>query len=230
MFESLGYSQNRRSVYSSYEYNGTSKFLIYLTFGVVLLAQLFCFGLMGYWTKNIMPGWWILVCLIPAFGGVFITASKEPIFSFIGGILCASALGAITGPTFSHYKLASIMNVALYTAAITVCMTVAAAVFRNAFAGLGGILFGGLSLLIFGDFVSVFLSFMGFDVRPAFTFLDIIGVVLFSVYIGYDMHRLNDEAYTIDDAIDISVHVFLDIINLLLSLLSLLYGGDSDSD
>jgi FtsH-binding integral membrane protein len=40
------------------------------------------------------------------------------------------------------------------------------------------------------------------------------------------MMLLDTEARTADDAIDMSVHVFLDIINIFLSLLSLL--GDKD--
>jgi FtsH-binding integral membrane protein len=168
----------------------------------------------------------MLLCLIPAFGGVFLSKADSPVLSLIGGVACAVGLGLYSGPYIASYKIGSIVNVAAYTAGITLCMTVAASVFRNALAGIGGALFGALTMLVFSDFVALFMAMMGFNVAPAVTFLDCFAVVLFSIYIAYDMMLLDTEARTADDAIDMSVHVFLDIINIFLSLLSLL--GDKD--
>lgn len=229
MFESSGY-KGQASDYASYMTStGTiNKSAIYTVFGISLIVELFGFGLSGFLTSGLTPGYWMLLCLIPAFGGIFMARSDSAIFSLFGGIACAVGLGAISGPEIASYKIGSIVNIAAYTAGITLCMTIASAIFRNWLAGIGGALFGGLCLLIFGDFVAIFMSMMGFNVAPALTFLDCVAVVLFSIYIAYDMMVLDSHARTADDAVDMSVSVFLDIINLFMSLLRLLGSKDDD--
>lgn len=200
--------------------------LVFLLFGVALVMELFTFGASGYATSSWTPGWWMLLCLIPSFGGIFIAKSDSAVFSLIGGMLCAGGLGAVSGPSIAHYTSASIMNVAFYTGAIVVCMTVAASIFKSFFAGIGGALFGALTLLIFSQIGGIFFALLGFNVAPVFTFMDCIAVVLFSCYIAYDMRVLQDGPSTADHAVDCSVGVFLDIINIFMALLRLT--GDSD--
>lgn len=221
MFDSYN---NGRPV--NYYSDSLDKSMIYAIFGGALLFELFMFGMGGYMTSSTAPGWWMLLCLIPAFGGVFLAKTDSPGLSLVGGVMCAIGLGLYSGPYIASYKIGSIVNVAAYTAGITLCMTGAAALFRHALAGIGGALFGALCLLVFSDFVAIFMAAMGMNVAPALTFLDCFAVVLFSIYIAYDMMLLQNEAHTADDAIDMSVHVFLDIINIFLSLLRLV--GDDD--
>jgi len=57
--------------------------------------------------------------------------------------------------------------------------------------------------------------------------IDYISAGIFSLYIGYDMHRAHSIPKTLDNAIDVSLSLYLDIINLFLNLLSIL---QSDSD
>jgi len=52
--------------------------------------------------------------------------------------------------------------------------------------------------------------------------IDYIGAGLFSLYIGYDMYRANHVAKTLDNAIDISIDLYLDIVNLFLFVLRIL--------
>lgn len=200
--------------------------LVFLLFGIALVMELFAFGASGYATSGMQPSWWMLLCLIPAFGGIFVCRSDSAAISLIGGMLCAGGLGAFSGPSIGHYTGASIMNIAFYTGAITVCMTVAASIFKNFFAGIGGALFGALTLLIFSQIGGIFFALLGFNVAPVFTFMDCIAVVLFSCYIAYDMRVLQDGPSTADHAVDCSVGVFLDIINIFMALLRLF--GDSD--
>lgn len=222
------FGHNYDSRYQSpLDYYGTiPKSMLYGIFGVSLLIEIAIFGFSGYLTSGLQPGMWALLCLIPAFGGVFLTKTDSPVVSLIGGCLCAAGLGAISGPTLAHYKLASIVNVSIYTAFIVVGMTAASVIFRNVFAGLGGMLFTGLMFLIFGDLVRIILSAFGFHSPIVMSFRDCFAVVLFSIYIGYDMAMLENGPQTSDAAVDRSVEVFVDIINIVMSLLRLL--GDSD--
>lgn len=52
--------------------------------------------------------------------------------------------------------------------------------------------------------------------------IDYIGAGIFSLYIGYDMYRANSMTKTMDNAVDICVDLYLDIINLFLFLLRIM--------
>jgi len=163
----------------------------------------------------------MLWLMIPIFGSIFLVKVDSAPISMVGGLILSSGLGAISGPTFAQYQLVSILNIAFLTMLVTVGMSVAGFIFRSTFAAMGGGLFVALTMLIFSDLLSIMLSFFGFDAAPLMKMTDIAAVGVFSLYIAYDMSRL-DEVRDIDGAIDLSVNVFLDIVNLMLRLLELM--------
>ena len=83
------------------------------------------------------------------------------------------------------------------------------------FEKLGGVLISSLLGLVISEIV---LLIMGSDqVITAW-----IGAVLFSLYIGYDLHRAQAFPKTLDNAVDSALDIYLDIINLFIRLLSIL--------
>ena len=48
------------------------------------------------------------------------------------------------------------------------------------------------------------------------------GTIIFSLYIGYDWARANTCARTVDNAIDLSASLYLDIINLFLRIVAIM--------
>ena len=46
--------------------------------------------------------------------------------------------------------------------------------------------------------------------------------IIFSLYIGYDFLKANELRYTVDNAVDSAVDIYLDIINLFLRILEIL--------
>ena len=60
------------------------------------------------------------------------------------------------------------------------------------------------------------------------TLWDLAGVALFSAYVVYDLNRAMSIPYSMKNAIDAAVEVYLDLINLFIRLLSLL--GETDND
>lgn len=61
-------------------------------------------------------------------------------------------------------------------------------------------------------------------IRPIgyFGLIDYIAAAIFSLYIGYDMYRSTQVQRTVTNALHISVSLYLDIINLFLSLINIL--------
>jgi hypothetical protein len=89
-------------------------------------------------------------------------------------------------------------------------------------------LFGGLLLLLVGHLLLPLVSYLGVPIGNAMTLWDWAGVALFSGFVLFDLNRAMRIPYTMNNAIDAAVEVYLDFINLLLRLLSLL--GEADRD
>ena len=71
--------------------------------------------------------------------------------------------------------------------------------------------------------MSIFELFLG-----EFILISWFAAVVFSLYIGYDFLKAQELDYTIDNAIDSAVSIYLDIINLFLRILRIL--GNSRDD
>lgn len=56
-----------------------------------------------------------------------------------------------------------------------------------------------------------------------------VAVILFSLYIGYDLQRAQMFEKTLDNAIDSALDIYLDIINLFLHILRILAESKSKS-
>jgi hypothetical protein len=53
------------------------------------------------------------------------------------------------------------------------------------------------------------------------SWIDYLAAGLFSLYIGYDMYKASQVTKTVDNAIDVAINLYLSIINLFLTLLSI---------
>ena len=84
----------------------------------------------------------------------------------------------------------------------------------NLFKGMGTTL--GVVLLI-SLVVEIFCLLVGISTG----FFDFLFVIVFSLYIGYDWYKAQQLDRTKDNAIDVALEIYLDIINLFLRLLSL---------
>ncbi|XP_068663220.1 BI1-like protein [Aristolochia californica] len=89
------------------------------------------------------------------------------------------------------------------------------------FSFLGPILFAGLMILLLTSFIQIF-----FPLGPVYVALyGALGAVIFSAYLVYDTDNLI-KRFTYDEYIWASVILYLDILNLFLSLLQLLRASD----
>ena len=153
--------------------------------------------------------------------GIFMSAkSDNPLISFSGFNMVVGGLSAILGPVLAMYALKEpglIERAATLTGLVTAVMGVSGLLFPNFYRSIGGALFGALLALVVVSFARLFI--------PAIQnvgVIDYISALIFSLYIGYDMWRASDIPATLDNAVDVAVSLYLDIINLFLDLLRIL--------
>lgn len=165
---------------------------------------------------------WLLI------GGYFISCiagislsrlSDNPVISFLGFLLVVVPIGVVITPFIQSVDPNIVVNAALFTGLLTAAMGLGGFMFPDLFKSLGGILFWALLAAIV---VEIILYFMGVQQ----TFMDYIVAVIFLGFIGYDFAEAQDDAPTMDAAIDRAVALYLDIINLFLRVLSIMSSDD----
>lgn len=173
--------------------------------------------------------WFLLGVLAVSIVGVVIALwSENPVLSLVGYALVAVPFGLMLGPVVALYTEASVVKVLLVTTGIVTLLGIVGAVIPDSLEGWGSWLFGGLVLLILGTFAVPIGGAFGLPISGALTLLDWAGVLLFSAYVIYDWNRAMRVPYTMDNAIDCALAVYLDFVNLFIRLLSLMGTKKSD--
>lgn len=160
----------------------------------------------------------IIFCglVIPIVGIFVAIKSDNPVLSFVGYNMVIIPFGIILSPIVNKYSADLIRNAFLLTAAVTGIMMTLAVVYPKFFEKIGGTLFIALLSLLGVRILQIFIP--GID----FSIFDWIGAAIFSLYIGYDWHRAMNVPKTADNAVDIALDLYLDIINLFLHILRIM--------
>lgn len=137
-------------------------------------------------------------------------------FTFISGLTISAVIASYVAIGAEK----AVAEALVLTGVLTVGLGMYAWTTRRNLSRLGPILFVGLLTLVVASIFSIFLSFgwLSFAIAVG-------GVVIFSGYILYDVQRIKYTENTLAAAILLTVSLYLDIINLFLSLLRLLGGG-----
>ena len=188
---------------------------------IVSLGLAWGFVLTAYFANyaieiGFMPDIWQLLLIglaIPILGILIAIKSKNPIVSFIGYNMVVVPFGFILGPVVNHYSPDVIRNTMYTTAGIAVFMGLMGTMFPNFFSRIGGFLLVALFAMLMVLILQLFIPAMRLHI------FDYIGAGLFSLLIGYDMYRANHIQKTVNNAIDVCIDLYLDIINLFLFLL-----------
>jgi len=213
-----------------FERSGTdtmARSTFYLIMGCILVygfvATYFVSGMMADWRPGVLAV--LLVGLGLPFLGIYMSTSDNPAVSFVGFNLVVIPFGALLGPVLADYELAKpgiVSEAASLTGMVTAVMAVSGLLFPNFYRSIGGALFGALSALLIVMLASFFIpSLMGFTV------IHYAAAGLFALYIGYDMWRASEIPATLDNAVDVCVALYLDILNLFLWILRIL-GNSKD--
>lgn len=135
--------------------------------------------------------------------------------------------GVLVGVVSSFYTWQSVALCAGITVIIFLGMTIFAWTSKTDFTGMGPYLFGALLALIAFGFVIGILRFMGINVPGMMMVYDLLGILIFTLFIVYDTQLImgeyggHSQSFGIDDYVFASLNLYLDIINLFLHLLSL---------
>ena len=114
------------------------------------------------------------------------------------------------------YPANYILLAAVLTTVVVLTMTVAAVVFPNAFLSMGKTIFMALIGLVIAEFVTML---MGMFYPNIFA---IIGIFIFSLYVGYDWARGQQYPSTASYACFTALQLYMDIINIFIRILRLL--------
>lgn len=172
------------------------------------------------------PGLWEVLILglgLPILGIIIAIKSDSPFISFIGYNLVLIPFGIILGPVVNQYSENVVRNAFAMTAGITFVMGLLGTVAPNFFSKLGAPLFLSLLMLVLVRVAQIFVPELA-----QLSIIDYIAAGIFSLYIGYDMYRAYQVPRTLNNAIDISIDLYLDILNLFLTLLRIM--GSSKND
>lgn len=155
-------------------------------------------------------------------------ASDKPILSLIGYMMVTIPFGLMAGPIIATYTAASISKIFLVTTAMVVVLGIIGAIIPDSLESWASWLFGGLIVLLIGQFIIPFAGLFGLPIESALNIWDWVGIFLFGGYVIYDLNRAARLPYTVDNAIDSALAVYLDFANIFIRLLSLF--GDKKGD
>lgn len=148
-------------------------------------------------------------------GSVIAAKSNNPLISFLGYNLIVLPIGGLLTICLQEYEGADIMAAIAVTGVVVALMTVFSIVKPDFFRGMGRTLF---FCLLFGIIAEIIATIMGYGGNAFNWFF----VILFSLYIGYDYCKAQDYPKCLDCAIDSSVDIYLDIINLFIRILDII--------
>jgi len=191
----------------------------------LVLLGLVCSGVGGYLSLStgavtgIVQHPWLSMAL---FFGLFFGANAGRRVAGLNVLLLAAFTafsGAFIAPAVVVAGPAATANALASTCAVFLGLSIYAAVTKRDFSFLGGFLFTAILALIVTQLLNVFF----FKSAPVSGALSAVGVLIFSGFILFDTWRLmRTEAF--DDPIAFALSLYLDFINLFLSLLRL-FGG-----
>ena len=189
-----------------------------ILYGFILNAIIvaFCGNMFASMDYRILLVGYFVCCVV----GILITRSDSPITSFIGYNLVVVPIGAVLSVSLPHYNPQDILSSIAVTSAVVAVMTTIATSAPQFFTKLGPTLFVTLLIAIIAELAATFVGYGGGIFNWLF-------VLIFTLYIGYDWHKAQMYPKTLDNAIDSSLEIYLDIINLFVRLLSL-FSRDDD--
>lgn len=200
-----------------------------LFFALTTMFGVAIYGLaIGQFLHTKLDFWSMLGLFGVSLIGCFVAQAESVGVKLIGLTMIAGGLGAITGPYVAHFKMASVIDVAFATVFITLVLGLVGWVYPKSLSHWGGLLFVALiGLILVQVFLPLIYYFLGLPLKGLFTFLDWVGVILFSGFIVFDFNRAQELPKTTDNAISAGINVFLDVANLFIRLLAL-FGQTSD--
>ncbi len=157
------------------------------------------------------------IYLVLVLAGNALVVRSGPALSFVGYTMIAAPIGMVLCVSLQGIPADVIKSAVLITAIVTLSFMIAATAFPGFFLKLGRVLLFSLLFTLVGGLINLLL-FRG----RGYAIYEWLGAGIFSLYIGYDWARANTCACTVDNAIDLSASLYLDIINLFLRIVQIM--------
>ena len=157
-------------------------------------------------------GYFVLVLV-----GNLMVSRGGALVSFLGYTIIAAPIGMVLCLCLQGVPTSVVKEAVLITAIVSLSFMIAGTLWTGFFLKLGRVLFFSLMFTIMGSLICLLL-FRGRGYR----IYEWLGAGIFSLYIGYDWARANTCARTVDNAIDLSASLYLDLINLFIRIVSIL--------
>ena len=185
--------------------------------GAVLLWGFFLTAVIQKQCQDIQLGGAVIIgYLVSSFVGLMLSRSKNALLSLLGYHFVVVPTGVLLGPFVNRLSPEVLNNTLFLTGGVTLAMMGAATVFPGLFLKMGRALFFSLIALIVVGLVQRFFYPHGY------TLVDYCAAGIFSLYIAYDYARAQSIPKTMDNAVDVCIALYLDIINLFIRLASIL--------
>jgi len=178
-------------------------------------------GAMTSYTWKSSWGLFIGSFIVSIIAIIVFTASDKPLISGIGVTVLSYSLGLMMGPMLTLYNGYVISQALVTTGTILIIMTFAGITYPKVFEGLGPYLFSALIFLIIAMFGQIIFVAIGYPQAANMPIINWIAVLIFTLYIAYDWSRALSLPYTLDNAIDVSGALILDLVNLFVHLLQI---------
>ena len=197
-----------------------------IAWGLLLTALLFyAFGTQILQVNIIVL---VIVVLVGSIGGAIISdASTNPWVSFLGYNIMVLSMGSfVAGCVANRVRLGYgevILPAILYTLAATLGMIVAAVIAPKFFEQIGGMLFGATFGFIAAEALTFFITGSWFS-----SLVGWFGIILMSLYVGYDFHRAQQFPKSVDNAVDSALDMYMDIAGLFLNIMHVLSEAKSN--
>jgi FtsH-binding integral membrane protein len=177
---------------------------------------------------NYVPSLWQFLVLgigLPLLGIWMASASENPILSFTGYCLVVVPFGVLLGPVIQVYLnqphgMRIVQQSILLTGCVTGIMMLLAVALPDVFSRIGGALFVALCALLVVRVIQMFVPAL-----QGASWIEWLSAGIFSLYIGYNWYRAMSVPSTWGNGINIALSLYLDVINLFLTILRLT--GDS---
>lgn len=139
---------------------------------------------------------------------------RNLVVGIVGYIMMTSTLGFTTSSIISYYEVQSIISAFCMTCAYSVAMTCVGFLFPSFFSRIYGLMFASLIGVVIAVVVGLFTGF-------PMSWLDWFILVLFGGFIAFDSYQMANDDPTVANSIRWATDLYLDIVNILTSILQL---------
>ena len=159
-------------------------------------------------------GGYFVSCLV---GTLLFNYSKNPVVSFIGYTLVVIPFGLILNLALSNYDQDLVLDAIQITGGVTLVMLLLGTMYPAFFERIAPVLGTVLLIVVAIEIVQVFVL----NIHQSW--IDWAVAVIFCGYIGFNWANANQIPKTVDNAVDSAAALYIDIINLFIRVLSLLW-------